>query len=81
MLVPTCAGVTLCVPLLACAPLQPLLAVQLVALLDDQLSVALWPSVIEVGVAEMFTVGGGGLVTSKAAVATKAPPGPLQVKV
>ena len=56
---PICAGVTLCVPLVACAPLQPLPAVQLVAFVDDQLSVALCPSVIEVGVTEMFTVGDG----------------------
>jgi hypothetical protein len=80
LLVPICAGVTLCVPLVTFAPLQPLLAVQLVAFVDDQLSVALCPSVIEVGATEMFTVGGGGLVTVKVAVATKPPPAPLQVR-
>ena len=79
---PTCAGVTLCVPLLACAPLQLLLAVQLVALLDDQLSVALCPSVIEFGVTEMFTVGGGACtVTVTDALAEPLVPVQLNVKV
>jgi hypothetical protein len=72
--------VTIIVPLVFRAPLQPLLAVQLVAFVDDQLSVALCPSVMVVGVTEMCTVGGGGLVTVKVTVATKPPPAPLQVR-
>jgi hypothetical protein len=72
--------VTAKVPLVACAPLQALLAVQVVALVEDQVSVALCPSVIEVGATEMVTVGGG-LLTVNGADATKLPPGPVQVSV
>jgi hypothetical protein len=81
LLVPICVGVTLCVPPVALVPLQPLLAVHEVALVEDQLSVALFPSVIEVGVTDRATVGNGGLVTVNAADATKLPPVPLQVSV
>ena len=81
MLVPVCVGVTLCVPAVAMVPVQPLLAVQVVALVEDQLSVALCPSVIEVGVTESVMVGNGGLVTVNAADATKVPPAPVQVRV
>ena len=79
--VPAALGVTIVVPLVFCAPLQPLLAAQLVAFVDDQLSVALCPSVMEVGITEIFTVGDGELVTVKIAVATKPPPAPLHVRV
>jgi hypothetical protein len=49
-----------CVPLVASAPLQPFDAVQTVALVEDQVSVAEPPEITEVGLAERETVGGGG---------------------
>ena len=49
-----------CVPLVASAPLQPLDAVQAVALVEDQASVVEPPEITEVGLAERETVGGGG---------------------
>lgn len=58
--VPVAAGVTLVEPLAACDPLQPPLAVQLVPVLDDQVSVALWPSVIDDGATDIEIVGAGG---------------------
>ena len=73
-------GVTLKVPLVASVPLHAPLAVQEVALVDDQVSVALWPTVIEVGDTAIVTVGtGGGAVTVKEAVAFALPPAPVQV--
>ncbi len=48
-----------CVPLVALVPLQPLLAVQEVALVELQVSVADAPAVIAVGFAESETVGAG----------------------
>jgi hypothetical protein len=62
------------------APLQALLAVQEVALVEDQVSVALCPSVIEVGATVMFTAIGG-LLTVKGADATTLPPAPVHVRV
>jgi hypothetical protein len=54
--------------------------VQDVALVDDQVSVALWPTVIEVGDTASVTVGrGGAAVTVKVAVAFALPPAPVQV--
>jgi len=47
-------------PLVGRAPVQPPLAVQEVALVDDQVSVALAPAVIMPGLAESETVGAGG---------------------
>jgi hypothetical protein len=73
--------VTAKVPFVFSAPLQALLAVHVVALVEDQVSVALCPSVMEVGATDIVTVGGGGLLTVTAADATKLPPGPLHVKV
>jgi hypothetical protein len=70
--------VTLKVPLVASVPLHDPLAAQDVALVDDQVSVALCPTVIEVGVTAMVTVGTGA-VTVKVAVAFALPPAPLQV--
>jgi hypothetical protein len=69
------------VPLVFSAPLQALLAVHEVALVEDQVSVALCPMVIEVGATDRVTVGGGGLLTVSAADAIKLPPGPLHVRV
>jgi hypothetical protein len=72
-------GETLMVPLVASLPLQAPLAVQEVALLDDHVKVALWPTVIEVGATEMVTVGAG-VVTVSMAVALAEPPLPVQVR-
>ena len=49
-----------CVPLVASAPLQPLDAVQAVALVEDQASIVEPPEVTDVGFAEIETVGIGG---------------------
>ena len=52
------------VPLTALVPVQPLLAVQLVASVDDQVRVMGLPLVTDVGAAEKVTVGTGvGAVT------------------
>jgi hypothetical protein len=69
------------VPFVFLAPLQAFPAVQVVALVEDQVSVALCPSVIEVGATDRVTVGRGGLVTVKGVDAIKLPPGPVQVRV
>jgi hypothetical protein len=61
------------VPLVACPPLHAFDAVQLVALVEDQLSVADWPVVKDVGLTEIVTVGAGvatGAVTVKTAEPT-----------
>jgi len=52
-------GETLVVPLVAFDPDQPLLAVQEVALVDDQVRVEEFPEVMEVGEAPKVTVGTG----------------------
>ena len=54
-------GLTLCVPDVALLPDQAPEAVQLVALVEDQVSVELDPLWIELGVAETVTVGAAGL--------------------
>jgi hypothetical protein len=81
--VPAALGVTLKVPLVFWVPLQAPLAVQEVAFVDDQLSVALWPSAIEVGSTEKVTVGAGGgaAFTVSRADPCALPPAPLQVSV
>ena len=71
-------GVTVVVPLTASLPVQAPLAVHDVALLDDQVRLALWPTVIEVGVTVIVTVGAG-VVTVRVAVAFAEPPLPVQV--
>ena len=71
------AGVA-CEPAVASEPLQPPEAVQAVALVDDQVSVALWPTVMEVGTTAMVTVGVAA-VTASTAVAFALPPAPVQV--
>jgi hypothetical protein len=72
-------GLTLKVPLVASAPLHAPLAVQDVALVEDQVTVALWPTVIEVGDTAIVTAGSGGAVTVKVAVAFALPPAPVHV--
>ncbi len=74
-------GFTAKVPLVASVPLHAPLAVQEVALVDDQVSVALLPSVIEVGLTASVTVGAAGELTVSDAVADALPPVPVQVKV
>lgn len=75
------AGVTK-VPDVLRLPDQPLDAVQLVALVEDQVSVEVPPEPTCVGFAEMFTVGTGGVaLTATVAVCEVEPPGPLQLSV
>ena len=80
MLLPFAVGLSLWVPLVACVPAQAPLAVQEVALLEDQVSVALCPSVIEVGLTESVMVGVAAL-TVNVAEAFALPPAPEQVSV
>jgi hypothetical protein len=69
------------VPLVALSPLQPPLAVQEVAPLDDHVSVEFPPSVTEVGLAVKASVGTGGAVTSRVTFFDIEPPLPEQIKV
>jgi hypothetical protein len=63
-------GLTLCVPLVTSAPVQPPLAVQEVAFVLDQVRVEVLPEAIVVGLAETAAVGGAGAaVTVTVAVA------------
>ena len=64
-------------------PLQPPLALQLVALVDDQLSVALLPLSTTFGLAANDTVGsgGGGVLTATLVLWLAEPPAPAQVSV
>ena len=65
---------------MASVPLHAPLAVHDVALVDDQVTVALWPTVIEVGDTAIVTVGtGGAAATVRVAVAFALPPAPVQV--
>jgi hypothetical protein len=68
-----------CEPLTGSSPVQPLPAVQAVALLALQLKVALLPGVTVLGFAVKVTVGAA-LVTDTVAVWLAVPPGPLQVR-
>jgi hypothetical protein len=61
-------------------PVQAPLAVHDVAFVEDQVSVALCPSVIEAGLIERVTVGAAAF-TVNAADAFALPPAPLQVSV
>jgi hypothetical protein len=75
------AGVTK-VPDVLRLPDQPLDAVQLVALVEDQVSVDVPPLPTCVGFAEILTVGTGGIaLTAIVAVCDVEPPGPLQFSV
>jgi hypothetical protein len=69
-----------CEPLVASLPDQPPEAVQEVALVDDQVSVALLPLVTVLGAALKVTVGAGEVTETVAAWAAE-PPGPVQVSV
>jgi hypothetical protein len=71
-------GDTPSVPLVAHAPLQPFEAVQLVAFVDDHVSVLLPPATTEVGLALIVTVGMGSGVTVTVALAEAVPPAPAQ---
>jgi len=79
--VPAAPGVTDCVPLVASVPLQAPLAVHEVASVDDQVSVALLPSAMLVGLTEIMAVGATGAVTVTVAEAFALPPLPVQVRV
>ncbi len=68
-------------PLVVFVPDQPPEAVQLVALVLDQLSVEDCPDVIAAGLAEIETVGADGLVTVTDALALVEPPAPVHVSV
>ena len=67
-------------PLTACVPDQAPDAVQLVALVDDQLSVLALPLVTVLGLADSDTVGAG-CVTETVADWLAVPPGPVQERV
>ncbi len=69
-----------CEPLTDLAPDQAPEAVQAVALVDDQLKLALLPLVIVLGLADRATVGAGG-VTETVVDWVALPPAPVQVKV
>lgn len=72
-------GDTLLLPLVALVPDQPPLAVQLVALVLDQVKVELDPVVIWVGLAVSVTVGFGA-VTVTVTFSGVEPPAPVQVR-
>ena len=72
-------GVTDSLPLVDSAPDQLPLAVHDVALVDDQVSVELAPSVIDVGSKEMLTVGAAGAFTVRVAELLPVPPAPVQL--
>lgn len=74
-------GVTRRVPLKVREPVQPTLAVQLVALVEDQVSVVELPVVIEVGEAEKVMIGAGVAVTVTTTLSISVPPAPIQVRV
>jgi hypothetical protein len=78
---PTAVGVSAAVPLTASAPLHAPLAVHDVALVDDQVRVALDPRMIGRGETEIVTVGAAGAFTVSVAEALPVPPLPVQVKV
>jgi hypothetical protein len=71
----------LCEPLSGLLPLQPCEAVQLVALLEDQVSVEAVPEATAVGLAVSVTVGAGEADTETVALAAPLPPVPVQVSV
>lgn len=75
------AGVTK-VPDVLRLPDHPLDAMQLVALVEDQVSVEVPPVPTCAGFAEILTVGTGGIaLTATVAVCEVEPPGPLQFSV
>jgi hypothetical protein len=79
---PAAVGVSLAVPDTGSVPLQAPLAVQALALVDDQVSAAAAPTVTEVGLTVMVTVGAGAAATVVTmTVAWALPPAPIQVSV
>jgi hypothetical protein len=75
------AAVT-CVPDVNLDPLHPPDAVHDVALVEDQFRVALPPCATWAGVAEIVTVGTGGVaLTATVAVCDAVPPAPVQASV
>jgi hypothetical protein len=68
-------------PLVERGPLHPPLAVQDVALLDDQVSVELSPPAIDSGSAASVSVGAGGAVTLTVTLSVTVPPLPTQESV
>ena len=70
-----------CVPLSALLPDQAPLAVQEVALLDDQVSVAALPLATVLGLAVKLTVAVGFGLTVTVADCAALPPAPVQVSV
>ena len=74
-------GVCDSLPLVDSGPDQLPLAMHEVALVEDQVSVELEPSVIDAGLKEMLTVGAGGVVTISIAELLPVPPAPVQLKV
>ncbi len=71
----------LALPLVGSLPDQPPEAVQLVAFVEDQLSVAADPLLTVVGLAERLTVGLAGADTLTVTDCDALPPGPLQLSV
>ena len=71
-----------CEPEVALAPDQAPVAVQLVALVDDHVSVELAPVATVLGLALIVTVGAGGvLLTVTVVLAESLPPAPVQTRV
>jgi len=79
MEVPGDVGVTVTLPFDACVPLQAPLAVHEVALVEDQLNLALCPTVIEVGLTDNVTVGAAAALTVSTPDALALPPAPVHV--
>lgn len=76
------SGPTTSAPDVARTPVQPPLAVQVAALLDDHDNVDVPPAAICAGLAEIETVGAGrAALTTTLAVRTIDPPGPVQTSV
>jgi hypothetical protein len=73
-------GDTCSVPLIPREPLQPWLAVQVVALVVVQVSVLACPEVIEAGLGVSVTTGAGMVVTVTVAERLRDPPGPVQLR-
>jgi hypothetical protein len=70
----------LALPEAAWLPLQAPPAVQLSALVADQLRVADWPDWIAVGSTLMLTTGAGTVPTFSVTVPAPPPPGPVQLR-
>lgn len=76
------SAAVICDPLIAFAPVHPPLAEQLVALVEDQVSVDVPPCAICTGFADSETVGAGGVgLTTMEADCVADPPAPVQLSV